>query len=325
MSLNKEKYELFCQNNYIPLYSKSWWMDAVCEPENWDVWLFDNNGTIQAAMPYFFQIRNGRRYITKAPLTQNNGIIFSYPEGSKSVAKAILEEKTIDAACEFIQSMNLDVYEQQYQTSFTNWLPFFWNYYTATARYTYVIDNTSDLDAVWSNISSKRRSVIKKGQKNSTYSDTKLTIDSFYHEHEKIYFKQDLSCPFSYDLWKRVAEACIEHSAGKFSCRLAEDGNVAAVSFVAWDERYLYKLMGGPMPDYAKLDAYSALTWNEIELAHNLGVSYDFEGSVIKRISKSFREYGAEPKQYFRIRKVFNPDIIREEAENTVKVLEDDK
>lgn len=76
--------------------------------------------------------------------------------------------------------------------------------------------------------------------------------------------------------------------------------------------------MGGTIPEYSKLDAYSALTWDEIELAHKLGIKYDFEGSVIKRISKSFREYGAEPMPYFRIRKVFNPDIIREEAEYSI-------
>lgn len=321
MTSNKEKYEAFCESTFVPLYSKSWWMDAVCEPQNWDVWLYENNGSIQAAMPYYFIIRDGRKYITKAPLTQNNGLIFAYQEGSKSVAKSILEEKVIDAACEFIKNMDIDVYEQQFQTSFVNWLPFFWNYYTAITRYTYIFEDTSDLNAIWESISSKRRSVIKKGQRCSSYSDTKLNVDSFYSEHEKIYSKQGLQCPFTYELWKRVAEACSINKAGKYSCRLADDGNVAAVSFVAWDDKYLYKLMGGPIPDYAKLDAYSALTWDEIELAHNLKRSYDFEGSVIKRISKSFREYGAEPKPYFRIRKVFNPDIIREEAEKQIKQL----
>ncbi|MDE5639783.1 MAG: GNAT family N-acetyltransferase, partial [Odoribacter sp.] len=310
MFVDKEKYEDFCKTTFVPLYSKSWWLDAVCEPDNWNVWLYDNNGIIQAAMPYYFTVKNNRKYITKAPLTQNNGIIFAYPEGSKNVAMAMLEEKVIDAACQFIQSLNLDVYEQQYQFSFINWLPFFWNYYTAVVRYTYVLEDTSDLGAIWEGINSKRRSVVKKGQRNSKYSDSKLGIETFYKEHEKIYTKQGLKCPFSYEMWVRIANACAEHNTGKFSCRLAEDGNVAAVSFVAWDERTLYKLMGGPIPDYAKLDAYSALTWDEIELAHELGVSYDFEGSVIKRISKSFREYGAEPKPYFRIRKVFNPEII---------------
>ena len=316
----KDKYSSFCNQIYVPIYSKPWWLDAVCMPGNWDVWLYESNGRIDAAMPYYFENRNGRKYITKAPLTQNNGILFNYPANAKPVAKAMFEEKIIDAACDFIQSMNLDVYEQQYQPTFTNWLPFFWNYYTATTRYTYVIENTANLACVWNEISSKRRSIVKKGQRNSTFFN-ELSIERFYEEHKKIYTKQGLDCPFSYDLWERVAKACIQYTSGQISCRLAADGNIAAVSFVAWDDRAVYKLMGGPMPDYAKLDAYSALTWDEIELAHNLGLIYDFEGSVIKRISKSFREYGATPKPYFRIRKVFNPDIIREEAEQSIKLL----
>lgn len=317
---NKRKYMKFCDEVYIPIYSKPWWLDAICLPENWDVWLCEDNGKILAAMPYYSENRIGRKYITKAPLSQNNGIIFNHPENAKFVARAAFEEKVIDKACEFIKSLGLDVYEQQYQPSFTNWLPFFWNYYTATTRYTYVIEDTTNMEVIWSGITSKRRSVIKKGLKNSVLS-TEMSIEDFYREHEKIYIKQGLSCPFSFDLWERVATACLNNNAGRISCRLAADGNVAAVSFVAWDDRALYKLMGGPMPDYAKLDAYSALTWDEIELAHDLGLMYDFEGSVIKRISKSFREYGAEPKPYFRIRKVFNPEIMREEAEMNIQKL----
>ena len=317
---NKERYIEFCKIVDVPIYSKPWWLDAVCLPQNWDVWICEDNGKILAAMPYYLENRNGLQYITKAPLTQNNGLLFHYPANSKPIAKAIFEEKVIDLACEFIQSLNVDVYEQQYQPSFTNWLPFFWNYYSAITRYTYVIDDTSNLNAVWDEISSKRRSVIRKGQRNSVFSK-ELSIEKFYDEHEKIYTKQGLKCPFSLELWERVARACIDNHSGQISCRLAQDGNVAAVSFVAWDSQSVYKLMGGPMPEYASLDAYSALTWDEIQLAHDLGLKYDFEGSVIKRISKSFREYGATPKPYFRIRKVFNPDIIRQEAEHSMEML----
>lgn len=321
---NKDKYEKWIGDNYVPIYSKPWWMDAVCGNDNWDVWLFEEGGTVSAAMPYFITERNGRKLITKAPLTQNNGIIFSYPKGSKNISRSILEEKVINAACEYIDSMCLDIYEQQYQTSFQNWLPFLWNDYKAITRYTYVINDTDNLDFVWENISSKRRAVIKKGMRQSAYSDTLLSIEDFYDEHEKIYLKQGLDCPFSYDFWERMVRACEEHGAGKMSCRCSKDGDVAAVSFVVWDSKRLYKLMGGPVPEFAGLDAYSALTWDEIELAHKLGLSYDFEGSVIKRISKSYREYGAEPKPYFRIRKVFNPDIIYEEADGDVMRLKNE-
>ena len=53
-------------------------------------------------------------------------------------------------------------------------------------------------------------------------------------------------------------------------------------------------------------------------MAHEKGLAYDFEGSMIKQIAKSFRQYGGEPTPYYRIRKVFNADIIRAEAERYI-------
>ena len=68
------------------------------------------------------------------------------------------------------------------------------------------------------------------------------------------------------------------------------------------------------MPGYGQYETYNAWTWRGIELAHEKGLAYDFEGSMIERISKSFREYGGVPKQYFRVRKVFSPEVIEREA-----------
>ncbi len=69
------------------------------------------------------------------------------------------------------------------------------------------------------------------------------------------------------------------------------------------------------------LDTYEALIWEAIKFTYAKKLRYDFEGSVIKRIAKSFREFGATPYCYFRIRKVFNPDILREECESSIKAL----
>lgn len=47
---DRKKYNQFCKRVYVPIYSKSWWMDAVCLPENWDVWLYEKEGDICAVM-----------------------------------------------------------------------------------------------------------------------------------------------------------------------------------------------------------------------------------------------------------------------------------
>ena len=76
------------------------------------------------------------------------------------------------------------------------------------------------------------------------------------------------------------------------------------------------------MPEYQSLQTYNMLTWEGIKFASQMHLKYDFEGSVIKRISKSMRQFGGKPMPYFRIRKVFNPKIIQDEAKKQMALLE---
>lgn len=311
---NKEKYMHFCEKTYVPIYSKPWWMDAVCGKNNWDVWLYEKGIDILAAMPYYLEQREKYRYITKAPLTQNNGIIFNYPaDGAmKNITKQKFEEEVIINACEFIHGLGLDVYEQQYQYNFTYYLPFFWNNYQTIPRVTYVIEDTTDIEKLWNNLSSKYRKNIKKGQKNTTIKHS-MDKKHFYTEHEKVFKKQNLKCPFSYDFWDNLYEACKTNEAGKVLYSVDNYGNITSLLFLIWDEKSMYHLLGGSIPEYQKMESYNSLTWEAIKLASQMGIKYDFEGSVIERISKSFREFGGIPKIYYRIRKVFNPEILEKE------------
>lgn len=319
---NKEKYMQFCGNEdvYIPIYSKAWWLDVVCQPNHWDVWLYEKGGDILAAMPYYIEMRGEYKYITKAPLTQNNGIIFRYPKGISAVKKYAYEEKIIDAVNEFIESLQLDVYEQQYHYSFTNYLPFFWNHYNAIPRYTYIINTNISLENAWEKVSSKQRSIIRKGRRNGQYSES-ITKEQFFEEHKKIFKKQGLDCPFTYDLWDRLYENVRKRNQGKIACYRNEENLITSLIFWVWDDRSVYQLLGGGIPQYQNLDTYDALIWDGVIMAQKMGKYYDFEGSMIKKISKSFREYGGEPKQYFRIRKVYSEDIVKMECENYCKTL----
>lgn len=317
----KTRYKEFCESTYVPIFSKPWWMDAVCEPENWGVWLYEQGGEVVAAMPYYMEDREHGRYITKAPLTQNNGIVFRHSENSTPLSRQKQEEKVVDAACAFVEGLGLAVYEQQYHHSFENWSPFYWNGYEAMPRYTYVIEDTADMERVEAAFSRGHRKNVRKGRRNgSVFRD--LHPSEFYSHHEKIFLKQGLPCPFSEILWRRLHEACAAEGAGEILCARDADGEVASLMFLVWDERTAYPLLGGSMPERQTLETYSMLTWESIRMASEKGLAYDFEGSMIKRIAKSFREYGGEPKLYFRIRKVLDPEVVRIEAEGRAARLE---
>lgn len=320
---NKTRYEAFCNTIYVPIYSMPWWLDAVVGPKNWDVWLHESaDGMIDAAMPYYLEERQYGLYITKAPLTQNNGILFRYPEGASPISKAKFEEKVINQADEFVSNLGLAVYEQQYHPSFTNWLPFRWNGYTAETRYTYVLDSNrlSDLDSVWKSMDSKKRGKVKKGLKEC---DVHIGLDPslFYSEVDKVFIKQGLSCPFSKSLWNNLYEAALANNAGEILVAATKDGQIASCVFIVWDEKSVYQLISGGGVELQHLEGKSALVWTGINEAASKGLSYDFEGSVIKRIANSNRLFGAEPRPYFRIRKVFAPEVIRMEAEQHIRQL----
>lgn len=314
---NKEIYEGFVKSEavYIPVYSKPWWLDAVCGKDNWDVWLYMKGEEVIAAMPYYHEIRGEYQYITKTPVTQNNGLIFRYPDGTSYVRRQSIREEVINNACDYIESLGLDVYEQQYHYTFDNYLPFFWRGYKAIPRYTYVIDTLGrSEESIWGDISSKRRSIIKKGQRNGCYSED-IGSDEFYKEHEKIFLKQGMQCPFSKELWDRLYNASVENESGKIVCYKNSEGCITSLSFIVWDDKSVYLIMGGGIPEYQNQDTYAALIWHSICFAHDHGRSFDFEGSMIKRISKSFSEYGGIPREYYRIRKVFNKKIALAEVE----------
>ena len=133
--------------------------------------------------------------------------------------------------------------------------------------------------------------------------------------------RQGLPVPVGRELWARLYRAASKNGCCKILRSKAGEG-VARVGCLVWDERSVSHLMGGTMPGFNGLETYNALTWNGITLAHDKGLSYDFEGSMIKRISKSFREFGGDPKLYFRIRKVFDPEVVRTEAERQIARLE---
>lgn len=54
MTSNKDKYrDLLETETTIPIFSRDWWMDAVCGEDNWDVLLVEKDNEIVASMPYY--------------------------------------------------------------------------------------------------------------------------------------------------------------------------------------------------------------------------------------------------------------------------------
>lgn len=302
----KEKYELFCNSGvYVPVFSKPWWMEAACGEENWNVYLVEKGGTPVAAMPYYIESKGGHKRITKAKNTQNNGIIIAYPKYQKYETKLSYEEKIIEDVIRFIESMDIDKYEQQYHYSFDNWLPFFWNGYEAVTRYTYVIDDTSDIEKVEENYSSAVRNKLRKAQKCVRLKDEELSVEDFFKINRLSFERQGKEIPYDLEFVKRIYEAGRKNHAVRILAAEDNRGNIHSVALLVWDEESVYYLLNGTNPKFKSSQANSLLIHESIRMAGKMGKRFDFEGSVIRTIEKAFREYGGIRKPYFRISKSF--------------------
>ncbi|KGR76197.1 hypothetical protein CD29_17065 [Ureibacillus manganicus DSM 26584] len=301
---NKDKYRQFSElENTIPLFSKGWWMDAVCG-EDWDVILVEENDKIIAALPYYFEDHEGFKEIRKAPLTQNNGIWISYPPNQKYENRLSLEHRLMSAVIDEIEKLNINKYQQYYHYSITNHLPFFWRGYTQSTRYTYVIADTTNLDELYKNFSSSIRNKIRKAEKSVSVVED-LSIEQFYQLNKMTFERQQLTIPYSLELVSRIDEECDKRNARKIYYAIDKQKQIHSAAYFVWDEKSVYYLMAASDPAFRTSQSLSLLIYEGIKLASRLGKKFDFEGSMKKNIEEHFRQFGAKQFPYHHIQKTF--------------------
>lgn len=297
---NLEKYRKFSETERtVPIFSRGWWMDAVCG-ENWNVILVEKNDRIIAALPYFLQDKE----IRKAPLTQNNGIWIHYPPNQKYEKKLSYENRLMNLIIDEIEALDLDKFQQYFHYSLTNHLPFYWRGYEQTTRYTYVISDTSNVEELFNHFSSAVRNKIRKAEKNVTVKED-LGIAQFYDLNKMTFERQNVTIPYSFKLVSRIDKACESRNARKIYYAVDEQNRTHAAAYFVWDDESVYYLMAASDPMFRYSQSLSLLIFEGIKLASRLGKKFDFEGSMKRNIEEHFRQFGAKQFPYHHIQKTF--------------------
>lgn len=303
---NKEKYRELCEREKsIPIFSQYWWMDTVCGEENWDVLLVEKGDGIVCSMPYYFYKKRGRIYITQPVLTPQNGVWIKYPENQKYNQRLSYEKEVINMLIKELESLKLGEYNQNFHYSFTNWLPFYWNSFQQSTRYTYVLENINNMEEVYFNANGKIRNSIKKAQKIVNIKED-LSIEAFYEINKKSFSRQGIKIPYSLEQLKKIDNACIEHNCRKIF--YAQDGieMIHGAVYIVWDENSAYGLMLGEDPDLRNSEAGILLMWTAIQFSAGVSKKFDFEGSMLEPVETLTRKFNSMQKPYFSIRKCYS-------------------
>lgn len=296
---DKEVYFLFCEKEKeIPLFSKSWYLDAVCGENDWDILMIKKGGEIAVTMPVLKKKKFGFSLSRMPLITPYLGPYF--PEKFRSIKQ---KEKLIRALIEELPKV--DFFDQNFHHSITNWLPFYWEGFEASVRYSFLIDLEKELEEIYGNIDSDyRNNKIPKAQKIvSIVSDRSL--EEFFDIHEKTFTRQGLSSPFSFGFFKKFDKVLNAQNSRIMFFAIDKKEQIHSVVYLIWDENRAYFLMAGDDPSFRNSGVGVLIVWEAIKYAKEvLGKKhFDFCGSVIEPITRVRRNFGGEQVGYFNVKK----------------------
>lgn len=298
---NKEFFKEWCaEHPHIPLFLQYDWLNTIAPDNQWDVALVHNQSELQAFMPYFHKRKLQFRIITMPPLTPYLGPYIHFPEGQKAHTRHSFEKKMMKRLME--QLPQTDRFIQYFHPCITNWLPWYWNGFEQTTRYTYLLHANRDPDALYDGLSSNIRRVISKSEKSLEVVEddgigTLHALKVKHHLAKNMELNNDE--PYLDRIYQKLKET------DRCKVWLAKDGSGRAVGAIltVWDHDTSYYLVGATDPEYRNTGASSLLLWTAIKHACSHGRNFNFEGSMVESIERYFRSFGAVQTPYFEIRK----------------------
>lgn len=279
------------------VFCRSWWLNAV-EGEVKVLGLFED-GVLCAGMPLYFTRRAGLKVCIMPKLTQTWGVLLLKTAGNQS-ALLSREMRILQEFANRVRTYTF--FFQGFHPSLQNWLPFYWNGFRQTSRFTYVIEGISDLRRVWDNMKPELRTKIRKAEKQGlsvTPGDPENVLDAM----RKSFSRQALSSPVSRAHLVRVANAASENGAGICLSAVDSAGRVHAATFVAWDQHRAYYVAGGVDPEGRISGAGPLLLWRSICFAAERSRAFDFMGSMLEPVCRYNSTFGAMQVPYSQVYK----------------------
>ena len=281
------------------IFFQPWWLEAV-SPGHWGYAVTKRGDDIVGVLPYTYKTRLGKYHLQDLPL------VFSYlgpwiKNGTAKYSRNMSEEKQI--MTELINKLpEFAVFNQWFHPSITNWLPFYWNNFVQTTRYTYVIEASKRIEEIWNGTRANIRTDVRKAQNILSVVEEK-DVSRFLVLEQKTFQYQGLQLPFPEEMIKRIDDECRKRDVRKIL--LAEDnkGRAHAGVYIVWDNFTVYSILRGSDPQLRNSGANSLLVWKAIESAISMNKNFDFSGSWNEPIERFILAFGARQVPFFEVTK----------------------
>jgi lipid II:glycine glycyltransferase (peptidoglycan interpeptide bridge formation enzyme) len=275
----------------LPLFAQPWWLDAVTDGQWNAVLAHDDKGKLTGSWAFGLKQMAGMKRIFMPPFTPYLGPVLHY-EGELSEYEFIsLQNKVFKMLLDELPEV-ADI-RFKCQPGMNNWLPFYWRGFEQTTRYTYIIDDTADIEEVYEGFKDSLKRQIKKADKQlkvNSVNDITSTIALF----KKSLIKSGSKLEWSDSLFSKIDQTASAHQCRAILEARDESGDLYASIYLVWDNNTMYYLFGGMDEAYGDSGAKSLLFWKAINMASEKNLTFNFEGSMIPGVERFFRSFGGE-------------------------------
>ena len=300
---NQDTYKDLClKHPEIPIFMQYWWID-IASKGKWDVIYAKINDEIAGFFVYSYQEKFGKKIITNYPLTQYAGPFVFYPEGLNKSEIYSFENKIYSSIIEQLDSKNIDFIEINCHYSFKNWQHFFWNGYKQTTKYTYVLRDISNRDALLKDMSYSQRRRKIKNNKTEFRVSLELSPEEFYDFYKTNLSLQGKSIFYSKEYFLSLYNVSKNRQQGQILSLYDDNNKLVSAFWVIWDRESAYHMILTQDKNKKFSESTTLLVWETLDFLKNKTKCYDFEGSMIKNVAISNQYYGSEAIPYHCISK----------------------
>lgn len=292
------------------IFSKSYWLRVVSE-EFKILACKQNNKIIGGiALPSIYG-----KFYRNPKLTPKLGIVLPKLDKKSKYCNNI--SKQMDVVEALIEKLpQFKQFDYSFSQNFSSFLPLIWKKFKVNIKYTYVIEDLTDIDKIYSGFENNLKYEIKKAIKNNISVVDDYSIQEFYLVNKKTFERQGIQIPYSLEFLSKLDEVMEVKNSRKMLFAKNESNKIIAAVYLLYDRDCTYYLMAGADPEYRNTGVQKLLLWEAIKFASTVSKSFDFEGSMIKNIEKGFREFGGTQ---IILHNVYKSDIITELFFNIAK------
>lgn len=245
--------------------------------------------------------------IIKIPiLTPYMGLWVSIKEGNKLHQNTSQERNVLKNLIK--QLPNVFYFSQMYPPNFMNWQPFQWANFRHQLLVTHIIEDLTDLDAVFNNFKENTQKKIRKAAK-TIYVEKSEEPQIVYDIYTQILKRYGRTMSYSLPFLENLHQEIQKNKAGQlYIARSVADAQIHAALYIVWDSTTAYYWLGGSDERFRNSGALTFLIWSIITDLSLKGIQkFDFTGSSMENLETFFTSFGAKKVPYLAFNRYRNP------------------